>query len=192
VLFPLLGIGSHVRCLHSRDNLGTTQFAQRCTRSKKQNDVWCKTNSWRCKLSFQRVRNLILRLVVPEVACGSARWRLGRFGFVNKQNSQVEPRNRRNSTIYIPSSRLHLLSLFLPYYTHRQDPDLDITWLEQNNATHSKTHPITYTTLYFPTLSIRASVHYMQLCHNANVSDVDLFSTQSDGTKGQQRRKEEG
>jgi len=31
----------------------------------------------------------------------------------------------------------------------------------------------------------------MQLYHNANVSDVDSFSTHSDGTKGQQQRKEE-
>jgi hypothetical protein len=28
----------------------------------------------------------------------------------------------------------------------------------------------------------------MQLYHNANVSDVDSFSTPSDGTKGQQQR----
>jgi hypothetical protein len=32
----------------------------------------------------------------------------------------------------------------------------------------------------------------MQLNHNANVSDVDSFSTHSDGTKGQQQMKGEG
>jgi len=32
----------------------------------------------------------------------------------------------------------------------------------------------------------------MQLYHYANVSDVDSFSTPSDGTKGQQQRKGEG
>jgi hypothetical protein len=32
----------------------------------------------------------------------------------------------------------------------------------------------------------------MQLYHNANISDVDTFSTDSDGTKRQQQRKEEG
>jgi hypothetical protein len=32
----------------------------------------------------------------------------------------------------------------------------------------------------------------MQLYHNANFSDVDSFSTHSDGTKGQQQRKREG
>ena len=45
----------------------------------------------------------------------------------NNQNchiSQVEPRNHRDSSIYIPSSRLHLHSLFLPYLTHRQHPAL--------------------------------------------------------------------
>jgi len=32
----------------------------------------------------------------------------------------------------------------------------------------------------------------MQLYHYANDSDVDSFSTHSDGTKGQQQRKREG
>ena len=46
----------------------------------------------------------------------------------NKTNQlNLEPRNRRHSSMYIPSSRLHLLSLFLPYYTHRLHPDFDIT-----------------------------------------------------------------
>jgi hypothetical protein len=62
----------------------------------------------------------------------------------------LEPRNHRNWSIYIPSSSLHLLSLFLQYDTHRQHPDLDITWLAQNKTSPSKTHTITYTTLYFP------------------------------------------
>jgi len=32
----------------------------------------------------------------------------------------------------------------------------------------------------------------MELYHNANASDVDLFSNHSDGTKGQPQRKDEG
>jgi hypothetical protein len=32
----------------------------------------------------------------------------------------------------------------------------------------------------------------MQLDHNANISDVDTLSTDSDGTKGQQQTKQEG
>jgi len=34
LLFPLLGVGSHVGGLYSWDNLRTTQFAQSCTRSE--------------------------------------------------------------------------------------------------------------------------------------------------------------
>jgi len=54
------------------------------------------------------------------------------------------------------------------------------------------THPITYTTLYFPSLSLWASFRYMQLYHNATVADVDSLSTHRDGTKRQQQRKGEG
>jgi len=114
------------------------------------NDVWCKSNARCRKLSSPRVLNLASRLVLHQVSGSSARWKPRRFVFVNEQNSQAEPRNRRNLSIYIRSSHLHLLSLFLPYCTHRQHPDLDIMWLAENNATHSQTHPITYTTLYFP------------------------------------------
>jgi len=113
-------------------------------------DVWCKRNTRRHKLSSPRVLNLVSRLVVHEVPGGSARWMLGRFVFVNHQNSQVKRRTRQNPSIYIPSSRLHLLSLFLPYYTHRQHPDLDIMWLALNNASLSKTHLITSQPCTFP------------------------------------------
>jgi hypothetical protein len=37
-----------------------------------------------------------------------------------------------------------------------------------------------------------ASIRYMQLDHNGNLSDVDSFSTLSDGTKQQPQRKGEG
>ena len=40
--------------------------------------------------------------------------------------------------------------------------------------------------------SLWASFRYVQLYHNANASDVDSFSTRSDGTKGQPQRKGEG
>jgi len=125
------------------------------------NDVWSKSNTPHHKLSSPRVLNLISRLVVYEVPGGCARWRLGCFVFVNQQNSQVEPRNRQNSSIYIPSSHLHLCSVFLPYYTHWQHPDPNITWLAQINASHSKTHLITYTTLYFPSGLPSATCHYI-------------------------------
>ena len=114
------------------------------------NDMWCKSNARHRKLYSPLVLNIVSRLVVDEVPGGSTRWRPGCFVFVNHENSQVEPRNRLNPSIYIPSSRLHLLSLFLPYYTHWQPPDRNITWLAQNNASRSKTHPIIYTTCTFP------------------------------------------
>jgi len=41
-------------------------------------------------------------------------------------------------------------------------------------------------------LSLLGCFRCMQLYHDANVSDVDSFSTHSDGTKGQQHRKREG
>jgi len=113
-------------------------------------NVWCKRNARRRKRSSPPVPNLIPSLVVHEVPGGSARWRLGRFVLVNQQNSQVEPKNCRKSSIYIPSPGLHLVSLFLPYYTNRQNSDLDITWLAQNNASRSKTHPITSHLCTFP------------------------------------------
>jgi hypothetical protein len=114
------------------------------------NDVWWKSNAPCYKLSSGQVPNLVMRHVMHEVACGFARWRLDHFVFVNKQNSQVESRNHHNSSTYFLSSRLHLLSHFLLYYTHWQYPDFDIMWLAQNNTSYSITHPITNTTLYLP------------------------------------------
>jgi len=111
------------------------------------NEVWCRHNTRRRTMFSLQVLNPVSRIDVHEVPAGSASWILGHFVFVNLQNSQVELRNRRNSSIYILSSCLHLHYLFLPYYTHRQHPDLDLMWLAQNYASHSKTHPITYTTL---------------------------------------------
>jgi len=114
------------------------------------NGVRCKSKS-RCRtVSSPRLWYLLSRIVVYEVPGGCRRWRLGLFVFINQQNTEVEPRNRWNSSIYTTCSRLHLVSVFLTYYTHRQYPNLDIMWLVQTNATRSQTHPITYTTLYFP------------------------------------------
>jgi len=110
----------------------------------------CQSNTRCRKLSSPQVLNHISRLLIHEVPGGGARWMLGRFVFINQRNAGYES-NRRNSRIYIPSSRLHLHSLFLPYVTHHQHPQLSgQTWLAQNNASRSKTYPITYTTLYVP------------------------------------------
>ena len=103
---------------------------------------------------------------------------------------QLEPRNRRNWSIYIPSSRLHPLSFLLPYYEHRQHPELS-----QNHVTCPKQRLSFQTTpdnLHNFVLSFRSFFRYMQLYHNANASDVDSFSTHSDGSKEQLQRKWEG
>ena len=65
---------------------------------------------------------------------------------------------------------------------------LDITRLAQHNASRSKTHRITYTTLYVHSGLPSAT---FQLYYNANTLHVDSFSTRSDGIKGQPQWKEE-
>jgi len=114
-----------------------------------------------------------------------------RQGTIQKYHiSQVERRNRRNSSINIPSTRLHLLFLFLPYSTHCQFPTLSrrhvistkqrISFQNTPNNLHNLVH------------SLWASIRYLQLYHNAIGSDVDSFSTPSDGTQGHWERKGEG
>jgi len=122
-------------------------------------DAWgltCKSgmkwqsNAKRRKMTSLRLLNLVSKLPIHEVPGGWTRWRLGRFVFINQRHTGYES-NRRNSSIYIPSSCLHLHSLFLPYLTHRQHPQLSRhMWLAPHNTSRSKTHPIIYTTLYVP------------------------------------------
>jgi len=115
-----------------------------------QHGMRCQSNARRRKLSSPRVLDLVLRLLIHELPGGCARGRLGHFVFINQRNAGYES-NRRNSNIYIPSSRLHLHSHFLLYLTHRQHPQhSQHTWLAQNNGSCFKTHSITYTTLYIP------------------------------------------
>jgi len=88
------------------------------------------------------------------------------------------------------SSGLHLHSLFLPYWTHRQHPELSrhhVTCTKQRLSfqnTPNNLHNFVY--------SLWACFRCVQLYHNANALDVDSFSTRSDGTKGQPQRKGEG
>jgi len=104
--------------------------------------------------------------------------------------SQVEPRNHRNSSIYITSSRVPLLSLFLLYDTHRRHPELsrnDVTCTKQRFS-----FQITPDNMHNFVLSLCASFHHMQLYRIANPLDDDSLLTHSDGTKGQPQRKTEG
>jgi len=104
--------------------------------------------------------------------------------------SQVEPRNSQNSSIHIPSARLHLRPSFLPHLAHCQRPELS-----RHHVTCTK-HRLSFENppdnLHNFVLSLWASFRYMKPYHNANPSDVDSFSTHSNGTKGQPQRKGEG
>ena len=92
--------------------------------------------------------------------------------------------------MYIPSSHLHLHSLFLQYLTHHQHPQLSrhqVTCTKQS-LQFQNTPDNLHNFVHF----LQACFRYMQLYHNANASDVDSFSTHSDGTKGQLQRNGEG
>jgi len=108
----------------------------------------------------------------------------------NYHIAQGEPRNRRNSIIYIPSSCLHLHSLLLPDNTHRLHPE----W-SRHLVTCTK-QPLSFqntpNNLHSSVLSLWASISYMQLYHDDNASDVDSFSTHNDGIIGQPPRTGEG
>ena len=107
----------------------------------------------------------------------------------NYHISQVERRNLRNLSINIPSSCLHLLSLFLPNDTHRQHSDLSHHHV--SCAKQCLSFPNTPDNLYHFVLSLWAAFRYMQLYHNTKASDVYSFSIHSNGTKGQPERKGE-
>jgi len=49
--------------------------------------MWCKSYAQCHKLASLRVLNLVSRLLIHEVPCGCARWRLGRFVLINQQNA---------------------------------------------------------------------------------------------------------
>jgi len=146
----------------------------------------CQSNARRRKLSSPRLRNLVSKLLIHQVPVG---WRLGRFVFITQWNAGHES-NHRHSSIYIPSSRRYLHSLFLPYLTHSQHFQLSrhhVTCTKQRLSFQN-----TRDNLHNIVRSLWACFHYMQLYHNPNASDVDSFSPHSDGTKGQLQRKGEG
>ena len=108
----------------------------------------------------------------------------------NYDISQVEPRNCRNSSLYIPSSRLNFHSVFLWYYTYRQHPELS-----QHHLTCTKqrlSFENTPDNLQNVARPLSASFRYLQLYYNANAWNVDSFSTGSNGTEGKPQRNAEG
>jgi len=108
----------------------------------------------------------------------------------NDHISQVEPSNRQNSGVYILSSRLHLISVFVSYDTHRQHPELSQHHLRCTKQRLLVQH--TPDNLHNSVLSLWASFHYMKLHHNANASDVGSFSTHIDGATGYPQTQGEG
>jgi len=109
--------------------------------------VRCQIDGQHCKPSTPRVLHVIWMLFIYEVPGGCARWKLGRFVFVKQQNefNQVIT----ETCIYIS---------LLPAYTSilfscciSQTASIlnypNIMWLAQNNASCSKPHPLTYSTL---------------------------------------------
>ena len=96
---------------------------------------------------------------------------------------QVEQQNCRNSSIYIPSSRLYLHSAFLQDYINCQDPELS----RQHVSGSKQCLPFANTpdNLHNFECTLCACFRYIQLYHNADPCGVDLFSTCSDGSKGQ-------
>lgn len=95
--------------------------------------------------------------------------------------SQVQPRNRRNSSICFSSSRLTLHSLSLLYWKHHQHPELSrhyATWTKYG-VSFQNTPDNIHNFLSFTS----AAFCYMQLYCNANDWNVDSFSTHCKCTK---------
>jgi len=145
-------------------------------------DVQCKSNAWHCKLSSPPGLNLMSRLLVHEVPGRSTRWRLGHFVFVNQQNSQVQCWTKWSpelNYIYpvIPAYTYFLFSSSIIY--------TDSIQLSTSRDFH-KTIPIIWKHTRYPIqhCSFPLGNVPLQLYANANVSDVESFSTHSDGTKG--------
>jgi len=149
--FPLLGV---LVALLDPCTVGTTWELLRLLWDARglsgKHGVCCKSNGWHRELSSPRVLNLVLRLLIHQVPGGCVRWRLGRFVLVNQQyklNQQIA-----GTQVYIsllPAYTSILFSIHIQHTTSILNCP-DIMWLAQTNASHSNTHPITYTTLYIP------------------------------------------
>jgi len=137
-----------------------------------------------------------MSLVVFEVPGCFARWRLGRFVFYNLQNAGYESKASYLTSWTQTLSKLNYIHPILPPspplsfppdYTHCQHPELC-----RHYVTHTKqSFSLQNTSANLPNsvFCLWASFRYMPLYHNANVLDVDSFSTQSNCTKGQLERK---
>jgi hypothetical protein len=151
----------------------------------------CQSNTQRCKLSSPWLLNLVSRVLVRQVPGGAVRWWLRRFVFLNQQNSQVEPWTKK-------SPEHKYIYPFFPPTSPFSFPPVLYT-LTASRSRHHVTctkqrlsFQNTSDNLYNFVRSLWASFRYFPLYQNANASDVDSFSTRSDGTKWQLHRKREG
>jgi len=134
--------------------VGTTRELLSSLRDKQglssKSGTWCQSDARHHILTSLRVLNLVSRLHIYEVPCGLARRRMGCFVLVNQQNRL----NQRitGTRVYISLFPVFPSILFSSQIEHPVSTlnSLDDTWLAQNNVSHSKTHPIIYTTLYVP------------------------------------------
>jgi len=110
--------------------------------------VWCQSNAWLWKDSSPSVLGLVSRRLIDEGPGGCARWRLGRFGFVNQRNKFDQ--EIAGSRVYISLLPACPSILFCSWMKPTASilNYLGSTWLAQKTASCSKTHPISYTTLY--------------------------------------------
>jgi len=110
----------------------------------------CKCNTQCRKRSSPQVLILICRLLIHEVPSGCVRWRLGHVVFVNQQNklNQEITGTQRYLSLFPAYSSILFSSRIIE--TTNMLNTFDITWLAQNKVSCSKTHPISYMTLYVP------------------------------------------
>jgi len=177
-------VGSCVGWLHSWDNLRTTQCALRCMRSERYKSYVMPKQHPVSQTVFTVSTKSRLQAPHSEGAWWLCKIKLGRFGFINQRNAGYQS-NRRNSSIYIPSSGLHLHSLFLLYWTHRQQLTTPYPELSRHHMMCTKQYlsfKNTPDNLHIFLRSFWACFCYVQLYHNPNASDADSFSTRSDGT----------
>jgi len=143
-------VANLVGWLPSWDIPRTTPFAPRWMKSKWLK--WCvmQSNARRRKVPSPRWINLVLRLLIHKTPGGCARWRLGHCVFVNQRNKVNQEIAATRVYIYhLPAYTSIFLSSHIEHTTSILN-NPNIMWLVQNNASCSKTHPITYTTLYIP------------------------------------------
>jgi hypothetical protein len=152
LLFPPLGVCSHVGWLHSWDNLRTTKFARRCTRSE--GPIWYEIQKQQPVLQTVFTGSTKSRLDACRAwgAWWCSTMKAGPFCVRWPTNLTRWTMNQTiaGTRVYISLLPAYTSIIFSSHITHTGSilNYLDITWHAQSNSSHSKIHPITYTALY--------------------------------------------